>query len=61
MLLGSVAADLPDVETLTIQLTAALEAPILLYLAASDAELSRETESTLGNAWQDLIQRVVRS
>jgi polyketide synthase 12 len=41
---------------LSLQLTAALDAPLLLYL--SGAEEPPETSERLGRGWEDLVQRV---
>lgn len=55
-------ADFTDIAALTIQLTAALEGPFLLYLAttASMPEQSPDFESgpSLGDSWQNLVERV---
>lgn len=52
--LGSINLDI-----LSIQLTAALDGPLLLYLSASDLEPgAAETEQRLAQSWQDLVQRV---
>ncbi|MEU4342065.1 helix-turn-helix domain-containing protein [Nocardia sp. NPDC023852] len=58
MLLGRADIGVRDLETLAIQLTAALEGPILLYLRApaeDDAELIRRS---LADGWQTLIERL---
>jgi len=50
-----------DLDTLTVQLTAALDAPLLLYLSASDlTEAAGRTAGRLADGWQDLVQRVCR-
>lgn len=48
-----------DLESLTIQLTAALEGPLLLYLA-TDEEAGRELprRTSLADGWQFLIERI---
>jgi len=46
-----------DLDLLAIQLTGALDGPLLLYLSASDLG---HTEPQLAHAWQDLVQRVCR-
>lgn len=49
---------MPDVESLAIQLTAALEGPILLYLSSPDqAEAVRQMER-LSDSWQILVERI---
>jgi AcrR family transcriptional regulator len=48
-----------DVDVLALQLTAALDGPLLLYL--SGAEKTPQTCARLGHGWEDLIRRVCRS
>jgi AcrR family transcriptional regulator len=55
MLLGQMRLDGADLEMLAIQLTAALDGPLLLYLSASEPT---GTVERLSRAWQDLIVRV---
>lgn len=58
MLLGQLRIEGADLDMLAIQLTAALDGPMLLYLSASDlTELGRIEERT-ARAWRDLVQRV---
>jgi polyketide synthase 12 len=45
-----------DVDVLALQLTAALDGPLLLYL--SGAEGSPEVSERLGRGWEDLVRRV---
>jgi AcrR family transcriptional regulator len=45
-----------DLDVLALQLTAALDAPLLLYL--SGTEVPPETADRLGRGWEDLVQRV---
>ena len=61
MLLRHVDLNGVNVDLLAIQLTAALDGPLLLYLSA-DALTSAapEVERSLGSAWQDLVERVCR-
>jgi polyketide synthase 12 len=47
-----------DLDVLALQLTAALDAPLLLYL--SGAEDSPEVAERLGRGWEDLVRRVCR-
>jgi polyketide synthase 12 len=58
------AGSVPHLDGLAVQLTAALEAPLLLYLSrpTGEAESSDrdETIAFLGDAWQTLIERVMR-
>jgi polyketide synthase 12 len=50
-----------DVDMLTVQLAAALDGPVLLYLSADELTGSaRELEQRIGQAWQELIERVCR-
>jgi hypothetical protein len=47
---------------LTVQLAAALDGPVLLYLSSAkltDAAVD-ELEQRIGQAWQDLVERVCR-
>ena len=48
-----------DVDVLALQLTAALDGPLLLYL--SGPEKTPQTCERLGHGWEDLIRRVCRS
>ncbi|MBO2455350.1 TetR/AcrR family transcriptional regulator [Actinomadura barringtoniae] len=49
---------MPDLDSLAIQLTAALEGPILLYLSSpAPAEITRHIER-LADSWQALIERI---
>jgi hypothetical protein len=44
-----------------VQLTAALDGPLLLYLSASDlTEAAPQTGQRITRSWQDLVQRVCR-
>jgi AcrR family transcriptional regulator len=47
-----------DLDVLALQLTAALDGPLLLYL--SGTEDSPEVSDRLGRGWEDLVQRVCR-
>jgi polyketide synthase 12 len=47
-----------DLDVLALQLTAALDGPLLLYL--SGTEDSPEVSERLGRGWEDLVQRVCR-
>ena len=50
-----------DLDMLAVQLTAALDGPLLLYLSASDlADTSPQTAGRIAQSWQDLVQRVCR-
>jgi len=62
MLLGQIHLDAADLDILAIQLTAALDGPLLLYLSASDlTEAALQIEQRIAQGWQDLVQRVCRS
>jgi polyketide synthase 12 len=62
MLLGQLDLGGRDPGMLAIQLTAALDGPVLLYLTAD--ELARDgadgAEARIGQAWQDLVERACR-
>jgi polyketide synthase 12 len=61
MLLGLARLDCADLDMLATQLTAALDAPLLLYLSSSElAEAPERTEERIARAWQDLVLRVAR-
>jgi polyketide synthase 12 len=50
-----------DLDMLAVQLTAALDGPLLLYLSASDlTEASPDTVERIAQSWQDLARRVCR-
>jgi polyketide synthase 12 len=50
-----------DLDILAIQLTAALDGPLLLYLSSAVlTEAAPQVSERLGRGWQDLIQRVCR-
>ena len=61
MLLGQM--DLGDVnrDMLAVQLTAALDGPLLLYLSASELiDADPDVAERIEQSWQDLVQRVCR-
>jgi AcrR family transcriptional regulator len=58
MLLGQLRLDGADLDMLAVQLTAALDGPLLLYLSASDLTEPAGNEERIARAWQDLVQRV---
>lgn len=59
MLLGRCGLDAADLDILAVQLTAALDGPLLLYMAAgADPADTRQVEERLAQAWEDLIRRV---
>ena len=50
-----------DLDMLAVQLTAALDGPLLLYLSGSDlSAASPGTAERIAHSWQDLAQRVCR-
>jgi AcrR family transcriptional regulator len=62
VLLGQLGLGPIDLDVLAMQLTAALDGPLLLYLSASDlTEAPRGTGARLAQGWQDLVQRVYRA
>jgi AcrR family transcriptional regulator len=61
MLLGQLHLDGADLDMLATQLTAALDGPFLLYLAASGTTAAPGTAERIADSWQDLIQRVCRT
>jgi polyketide synthase 12 len=60
MLLGQMSLGAPDLDVLAVQLTAALDGPLLLYLSASDLTEAPQTSERITQSWQDLVQRVCR-
>ena len=62
ILLGQIPLGAADLDVLAIQLTAALDGPLLLYLSASDlTEAAAKTGERIARGWQDLVQRVCRT
>jgi polyketide synthase 12 len=60
-LLGQFDLGAADLDILAIQLTAALDGPLLLYLSAADVtEAVRPIEERIAQGWQDLVHRVCR-
>jgi len=62
MLLGQLRLGAADLDVLAIQLTAALDGPLLLYLS-SDAlagDAAENVAERLARGWEDLIRRVAR-
>jgi len=50
-----------DLDALAVQLTAALDGPLLLYLSESDlTEAAPKIAERIAQSWQDLVQRVCR-
>jgi AcrR family transcriptional regulator len=61
MLLGQIHLGSADLDVLAVQLSAALDGPLLLYLSASDlTEAALQTEERIARGWHDLLQRVCR-
>ena len=61
MLLGQMSLVAADLDILAVQLTGALDGPLLLYLSASDlTEAARQTGERIMQGWQDLVERVCR-
>ncbi len=61
VLLGQAGLAHADLDVLAIQLTAALDGPLLLYLSSDDlAAASVSTGERIARSWQDLIERVCR-
>ena len=61
MLLRQLDVGVADLDVLAVQLTAALDGPLLLYLSASDlTEAASQTGERITRGWQDLVQRVCR-
>jgi AcrR family transcriptional regulator len=48
-----------DIDMLAVQLTAALDAPLLLYL--SDLTADQQAAERIARSWQDLVQRICLS
>jgi len=59
MLLGQLDLGAPDLDALSVQLTAALDGPLLLYLS-SDALGAAAFAERVAASWQDLVHRVCR-
>ncbi|OLT11273.1 TetR family transcriptional regulator [Actinomadura sp. CNU-125] len=62
VLLDRAGVRMPHMEGVTVQLTAALEGPMLLALSAAETAppLEPDVEPMLADAWQVLIERLVR-
>ncbi len=58
ILLGQMDLGCADVDMLAIQLTAALDGPVLLYLSASDLTAGPKAAERIARSWQDLVQRI---
>ena len=61
VLLAQIPLGPADLDVLAMQLTAALDGPLLLYLSASDLTgASAQTGERIAQGWQDLVRRVCR-
>ena len=61
MLLGQMNLSRVNLDLLAIQLTAALDGPLLLYFSADAlAQSTTDVEHQLAQSWQDLVERVCR-
>jgi AcrR family transcriptional regulator len=61
VLLAQIPLGPADLDVLAMQLTAALDGPLLLYLSASDLTgASAHTGERIAQGWQDLVRRVCR-
>jgi AcrR family transcriptional regulator len=61
MLLGQLGLGEVDLDMLTVQLAAALDGPVLLYLSSDELTgAAGELEQRIGQAWQNLVERVCR-
>ena len=62
ILLGQIPLGPADLDVLAIQLTGALDGPLLLYLSSSDLTgAAAQTGERIAGGWQDLVQRVCRA
>jgi polyketide synthase 12 len=61
VLLGQLGLGGVDLDMLTVQLAAALDGPVLLYLSSDKlTDAVDELDERIGQAWQDLVERVCR-
>jgi polyketide synthase 12 len=59
MLLGQLSLDGLDLDMLAVQLGAALDGPVLLYLSSDEfTGAADDLVERIGRAWQDLVERV---
>jgi polyketide synthase 12 len=60
-LLGEMCLDAVQLDVLAMQLTAALDGPLLLYLSSDVlADNAVRLSERLGQGWEDLVRRVCR-
>ncbi|MFF2024592.1 TetR/AcrR family transcriptional regulator [Streptomyces sp. NPDC058171] len=60
VLLGQTRPSPPYLDDLAVQLTAALEGPLLLYLSMDEADPAPDAGHPLAESWQNLIERLLR-
>ncbi len=60
MLLGQARLGIADLDMLAVQLTAALEGPVLLALYMPEPPMTGQSSRPLADSWQTLIERVCR-
>jgi AcrR family transcriptional regulator len=60
MLLGQIDLGCADLDMLAVQLTAALDGPLLLYLSAPDLTAAPQAAERISDSWRDLARRVCR-
>jgi AcrR family transcriptional regulator len=61
VLLGQLGLGDADLDMLAVQLTAALDGPLLLYLSGSElADGAARSAQRIARSWQDLVRRVCR-
>ncbi len=61
VLLGQMDLGPVNLDILAVQLTAALDGPLLFYLSAADLKpAASEIEPRLAHSWQDFVQRICR-
>ncbi|MFF4116486.1 TetR/AcrR family transcriptional regulator [Streptomyces sp. NPDC001714] len=61
MLLGQMDLGPADRDLLAVQLTAALDGPLLLYVSSTDlGQAEQDAERRLADGWQDMVRRVCR-
>jgi hypothetical protein len=58
MLLGQMDLGDADVDMLAVQLTVALDAPLLLYLSASDLAAGPQAAERIARSWQYLVEPI---
>jgi AcrR family transcriptional regulator len=61
LLLGEISLGTADLDVLAIQLTAALDGPLLLYLSSVIlTQTGSQVSERLGRGWEDLVRRLAR-